>query len=222
MLGNGNLTKGLQILVDNGDFDKALSFCHSAIAQGLDHQFWFTQLGYVSFLDERHFDSYYSAPRIFADLCANYPNDMNACFWHGYSLIIIVNKTLEGLEQLRAVIASAPGHAYGHIAVAGSTASVSERVEMLEQALEIQPTNYRALEDLSTALAASGDLQGAIAMLERILKTPPFVETAYGIMNAYINGPLTLASQKKHVRSRVQDRIAALRDALSSGNQSRS
>jgi len=206
-----DLLRTLAELVSNRDFDEALDLCRSAIAQGLDDAFWSTQLAYVCFLNEHNITTYYSSPQMFQEVCHKYPRNIDACFWYGYALLIVSEQTLYGLEQLRRVIRLTPDHVYANIAIAGSTSSLSEKEARLEHALSIQPDNYRVMEDLSTVLAKTGGIDRAIGLLERISATPPFIETEYGIMNDYVNGPLTLARLKDAVRERARQKIAALR-----------
>jgi tetratricopeptide (TPR) repeat protein len=196
-------------LIALNDYEGAEVLCYAALSQGVNSHFWRTQLAYVCFLNDRDFEAYYNmVPTVFKSLVAEDPKDANALFWlsYIYNIVLFENeKAKYGLEQ---VLALEPNHPYANIALAGLTTPEAEHAEAaikcLQNVLQQQPTNFRALRQLAGVFAQTSRTAEAQDLLQRILHYPAYVEHNYGIMNQYINDVLTGATHEQVWRHEAQ------------------
>lgn len=202
----------LQALIDAEDFKQAEEYCLDMLARGGDQRFWRTQLGYVCFLNERDIDAFYNrSTRAFETVIDQYHDDANAHFWLAYQTAILWNEPGDVRRELETVIQLVPNHPYARLVLAGmGTVQNEEVISLLKKTLEIQPANFRALQELSKALIASGQITEAINVLQTLIKESPYVETNYGIMNEYINGVLNGSYWKQEKRLEAMETIASL------------
>lgn len=202
----------LENLIRAEDYKQAEVFCRAALAAGLDPLFWETQLGYIYFLNEKDVHAWYEqAPFTFESLVAKNPTDANAHFWlaYVYCIICIRDNIENSIQELRKVLALNPNHAYANLVLAGQP-NYKQSAELLRQVLKQQPNNFRALRQLADVLLASKQKAEAKQLLEKMLTNEAYVEHQYGIMNEYINGVLTQATQQQELREEAKVQLEQL------------
>lgn len=179
--------------VEDEDYLGAVKTCRGAIARGENPHFWQTQLGYVSFLNERDTQSFYvDAPAIFESLAKSYPEDENAHFWLGYCLDIAGHDQSGARQEMYEVLRLSSDHPYANLVLAGLVEQ-DEAIRLLHRVLLVQPTNFRALRQLVGIFLTLNRKKEAVRLLNIIRTKDPCVENRYGIMNEYINGVFTHA-----------------------------
>lgn len=200
----------LEKLVRAEDYDRAEAFCRAVLTAGLDPLFWETQLGYIYFLNEKDDRAWYEqAPSTFESLVAKNPADINARFWLAYIYWIILCDTENSIQELRKVLALNPNHAYANLVLAGQP-DYEQSAKLLRWVLKQQPNNFRALRQLADVLLALEQEAEAKELLERILTNEAYVEQQYGIMNEYVNGVLTQATQQQELREEAKAQLDQL------------
>ena len=107
-----------------------------------------------------------------------------AHFWYGYALTIIDFDDRESELQTSRCLQLEPNHLYANIFLAGGLAGSEESILALRRALDVQPTNRRALGRMAEKLIESDRSSEAKPYLMQALKTEPYVEQQCGIMNA--------------------------------------
>lgn len=192
------------------DYNGASAFCRAALAAGLDPLFWETQLGYIYFLNEKDVRAWYEqAPSTFESLVAKNPADANARFWLAYVCWIVLDDIENSIQELRKVLALNPNHTYANLVLAGQP-DYKQSAELLRQVLKQQPNNFRALRQLADILLTSEQRAQAKELLEKMLSHEAYVEQHYGIMNEYINGVLTCATQQQELREEAKTQLEQL------------
>lgn len=200
----------LENLVRAEDYAGAEAFIRAALAAGISTSFWETHLGYIYFLNETDIDAYYEqAPSTFKSLVAKDPSDTNAHFWLGYIYLIVLNDVDNFRSELRKVLALNPDHAYANLVLA-SQPDYEQSAELLRQVLKQQPNNSRALRQLADVLLTAEQKTEAKELLEKMLTHEAYVEQHYGIMNEYINGVLTCATQQQELRKEAKAQLEQL------------
>lgn len=200
----------IENLVRAEDFDGAEAFCRAALAAGLDPLFWETQLGYIYFLNETDIHANCEqAPSTFESLVAKNPADANAHFWLAYVYWIILCDAKNCIQELKKVLALNPNHAYANLVLAGQS-DYKQSAELLRRVLKQQPNNFRALRQLADVLLALKQKTEAKELLEKMLTNEAYVEQHYGIMNEYINGVLTCATQQQELREEAKAQLEQL------------
>ena len=176
----------------------------------LDLLFWETQIGYIHFLNEADDRAYYEqAPSTFEYLVAKNPTDANARFWLGYISSIVLDDVDNSRQELTKVLELNPNHVYANLVLA-SYPDYEQSVELLRRALKQQPNNFRALRQLANILLASQQKAEAKELLRRMLTNEAYIDLKYGIMNEYINGVLTCATQQQELREEAKAQLEQL------------
>lgn len=125
-------------------------------------------------------------------------------------------RLLDCLEQYRKfytrtkkVLALNPNHAYANLVLADQP-DYEQSAKLLRRVLKQQPNNFRALRQLADVLLASEQKAQAKELLDKILSHEAYVEQQYGIMNDYINGVLTCATQQQELREEAKTQLEQL------------
>lgn len=203
--------------LQRGGYEEARLLCLKEIEHGGDRLTWLTQLAYLHFLDESNIAVYFSSPNAFNTVREAFPGDRNGKFWYGYSLIVVTGEMAVGEENILSVLSEEPSHPYANLVQASLVTNNQQRVQHLLRCLAVQPNNYRALYEAAKAYIVLGALGDAQAALRLILTNEPFTETGFGIMNDYINGPLTNARIREKVRLDAQRLMGATASQSSAG-----
>jgi tetratricopeptide (TPR) repeat protein len=149
-------------------------------------------------------------PELLNDLIILNPYDANRLFWFGYVEGILFNRIQKGIPYLLKAIAIQPELSYAHLVLAGYTDIPGEKLRLLEAVVQQHPTLLRALIEMAEILMILRQNDQAKSILEFILKTSPYIETEYGIMNNYINDVLTGATRWKSIRDEALSKNKSL------------
>ncbi|WP_337172378.1 hypothetical protein [Gemmatimonas aurantiaca] len=208
---NDSDEKAIEQLIEAEQFEKAETLCERRIAEAaMEEQRWRRQLGFVCFLDEQNDDAYYSrAPRIFRELVSQAPESADAHFWHGYLQNIIESDTRAARKSLREAIRLDPTLPYSHLVLAGLDDETDPASE-LETVLRVQPGNLRAWEQLAEVRLRAGDRRGGRHALQELINATPYIETAYGIMNTYMNAVLVGSAHAERMKRDAQDQLDSM------------
>lgn len=181
----------LELLVEAGRLDEAAEWCRRRLADSSHADHWLRQLGFVCFLNESNDAAYYEdAPRIFREIAERSLEDADAHFWLGYVRTIIESDHAGAEDSLSAALRVDPSHPYAHLVLSGIKQG-ADAVQELRCTLASQPGNLRAWRALAQELTRTGDYDGGRRALQQLVAAEPYVETRYGIMNAYVNEVLT-------------------------------
>jgi tetratricopeptide (TPR) repeat protein len=195
----------LSQLVGDGKWADAEVFCQEMVESGADHVFWTTQLGYVCFLnDEDDGARYERAPAIFESLVTEDSANVNARFWQAYVDLILFDDQDTARLRLDEIRKLDSNHAYTSLVLAGLHDG-EEASECIQATLRVQPDNFRALLQAFEYWTGLGNRKEATEAAVRIVDHDPYVETAYGIINPYMNEVLTGAEWAHQTKQKMLD-----------------
>lgn len=200
-------------LAEDRAYRSAVDLCFSILDDGreLDRAFWTLQIGLLHFLNFWENGTLFEeAPRFTEQALFFDPSNADAHFWHGHVVEVSFRDMPQAEGEYANCLAIDPGHVYAHLALGGILTPAEAR-DHLQQVTEKQPGNLRALMLLASCSQQLGETGTAIAAYERVLATEPYVETAQGVMNRYINTELNFATLADGVRQDAHKKLAAIR-----------
>ncbi len=198
----------LEWLVGENSFDGAADLCRVAAAASPDPRFWKTQLGYVLFLSEPVGSDRKQSVDHFQMMVTEDKTDVNARFWLGYLYSLFPYREDKAQNELHQVLKLDRNHAYAYEVLASfDNEDPDLNVILLRRVLELQPTNYQALNALADRFLGMGRRSEAYQLLKVILEQPAYTEQNYGIMNRYLNESLTGAKNQLAIRGKAQVKL---------------